>query len=176
MLQVITNDGSAPHQLDTTGTVKHLSLGMPLVAWSTYLKQSSMTASIIIPASPSFRMAMSSTYFSFSHRTRIFRSKSTCTGWVLHLQSFQALVRRSCDVKVYLRAGILKAQSCIYQTLQSLKKKWTATSTTTTTTSREWTLRKRFASMSTSVPSASSPSSSDSPELEKIENPYPVCQ
>ncbi|KAG0362323.1 hypothetical protein BGX24_005126 [Mortierella sp. AD032] len=119
--KVITNSSSAPHRSDTTGTViKSLARD----ASSSIVDLSPTKSNVSIYNHPSSHEFPNGNVVEAIQlpSDQDFPSKST--GWaLLPLQSFKALVRKNCDVKVYPHAGILKAQSCTSQKLRSLKKK-----------------------------------------------------
>ncbi|KAG0272442.1 hypothetical protein BGZ95_011813 [Linnemannia exigua] len=111
--KAITNSGSAPHLFDTTGTAKG-SLAEEA--------SSSIVDFYNHPSNHEFPNGNVVETIQLLPSDQDFRSKST--GWaLLTLQSFKALVKKNCDVKVHLHAGILKAQSCTFQTLLTLNKK-----------------------------------------------------
>ncbi|KAF9117818.1 hypothetical protein BGW39_001762 [Mortierella sp. 14UC] len=120
--KIITDGSLAPHQSDTTGTVR---ASLARDTSFSIVELSPMKSNVSIynhPSSHEFPNGNVVGTIQLLPSDQDFRSKST--GWaLLPLQSFKALVRKNCDVKVYLHAGILKAQSCTFQKLHSLKKK-----------------------------------------------------
>ncbi|KAG9062303.1 hypothetical protein KI688_005217 [Linnemannia hyalina] len=121
-MRKVTTNGSAPHQSDNAETV---TASLARDATPSIVDLPPTKPDTIVynhPSSPEFPNGNIVETIQFLPSDQDSRAKFT--GWaLLPLQSFKALVRKNCDVKVCLHAGILKAQSGTFQTLLSLKKK-----------------------------------------------------